>query len=186
LLNDCAGHTAGVQASDIVTTPVRLGAAIRRRRLFHPVGVVAEGILERVAPSNEGLPMASCDVINRVSKDIGLRGALPDIAGGRRAHATSAGFAWCTPWDVLLASTVGSSIGRLILPRPFLVVGHHILEPDAVALPGWRGGCGPGCPPSSDTPGLSLATVVDNRLQAESSFDINKPQAEATSCHSPG
>ena len=73
LLNDCAGHTGAVRASDIVTAPVRLGAAIRNRRLFHPVGVVADGILERVAPSNEGLPMASCDVIGRVSKGIGLR-----------------------------------------------------------------------------------------------------------------
>ena len=47
------GHTALVRASDIVTAPVRLGAAIRNRRLFHPVGVVAEGILERVAPPHE-------------------------------------------------------------------------------------------------------------------------------------
>ena len=105
-----------MRASDIVTAPVRLGAAIRNRRLFHPVGVVADGILERVAPSNEGLPIASCDVIGRVSKGIGLRGALPDVAG----------LAWrmpnwrsCTPWDVLLASTVGSSVGRLILRPAF-------------------------------------------------------------------
>jgi len=38
LLHDCAGHTGGVRASDIVTAPVRLGAAIRNRRLFHPIG----------------------------------------------------------------------------------------------------------------------------------------------------
>ena len=81
MLNDCAGHTGGVHASDIVTAPVRLGAASRNRRLFHPIGVVADGIFERVAPPNEGLPMASCDVIRRVSKGIGLRGARPDIAG---------------------------------------------------------------------------------------------------------
>ena len=37
-LHDCAGHTGGVRASDIVTAPVRLGAAIRNRRLFHPIG----------------------------------------------------------------------------------------------------------------------------------------------------
>ena len=81
LLHDWVGHTGLVRAFDIVTAPVRLGAAIRNRRLFHPVGVVAEGILERVAPSNEGLPVVSCDVIGRVSKGIGLRGARPDIAG---------------------------------------------------------------------------------------------------------
>lgn len=52
--------------------------------------------------------MASGDVIGRVSKAIGLPGAVPDIAG----------LAWRmqpdrpTPWDVLLASTVRS---RLLL-----------------------------------------------------------------------
>jgi hypothetical protein len=78
--------------------------------------VVAEGILERVAPSNEGLPMVSCDVIGRVSKGIGLRGALPDIAGlaWRMRNLRS-----CTPWNVLLASTVDSSVGRLILRPAF-------------------------------------------------------------------
>jgi hypothetical protein len=53
LLDHPAGHTALVRASEIVTEPVRLGATIRNRRLFHPVGVVAEGIFERVAPPNE-------------------------------------------------------------------------------------------------------------------------------------
>ena len=119
LLHDCAGHTGGVRASDIVTAPVRLGAAIRNRRLFHPVGVAAEGILERVAPSNEGLPVVSCDVIGRVSKGIGLRGALPDIAGLAWRMPPQQDLRSCTPWDVLLASTVGSSVGRLILRPAF-------------------------------------------------------------------
>jgi hypothetical protein len=97
-----------VQISDVAALPIRLGAAARNRRLFHPVGVLAEGTLERVAPDGEGLPMASGDVIGRVSKAIGLPGAIPDIAG----------LAWRMqpdrpePWDVLLASTVRS---RLLL-----------------------------------------------------------------------
>jgi len=97
-----------VQISDVAALPFRLGAAARNRRLFHPVGVLADGTLERVAPDGEGLPMASGDVIGRVSKAIGLPGAVPDIAG----------LAWRmqpdgrTPWDVLLASTVKS---RLLL-----------------------------------------------------------------------
>ncbi|OBA97444.1 phosphodiesterase [Mycobacteriaceae bacterium 1482268.1] len=98
-----------VQISDIAALPVRLGSAVRSRRLFHPVGVLAEGTLERLAPPGEGLPMASCDVIGRVSKGVGLPGPLPDIAG----------LAWRMPvadaptsWDVLLASTIRN---RLLL-----------------------------------------------------------------------
>jgi hypothetical protein len=81
--------------------------------------VVAEGIFERVAPPNEGLPMVSCDVIGRVSKGIGLRGARPDIAGLAWRMPPPQDLRSCSPWDMLLASTVGSSIGRLIL-RPAL------------------------------------------------------------------
>lgn len=95
--------------SDIAALPVRLGAAVRSARLFHPVGVLAEGTLERIAPPGEGLPMASGDIIGRVSKGVGLPGALPDIAGlaWRMSRQGSP-----TPWDVLLASTVR---GRLLL-----------------------------------------------------------------------
>jgi hypothetical protein len=97
-----------VHISDIAALPVRFGSAVRNRRLFHPVGVLAEGTLERLAPRGEGLPIASGDVIGRVSKAIGLPGAVPDIAG----------LAWRmqpdgpAPWDVLLASTVRN---RLLL-----------------------------------------------------------------------
>ena len=76
-----------MQVSDIAALPVRFGAAVRRRRLFHPYGVLAEGTFERVAAPNEGLPMVSCDVIARVSKGIGLPGGLPDI--DRRSAPTA-------------------------------------------------------------------------------------------------
>lgn len=102
------GQSGLVQISDIAALPVRLGSAVRGRRLFHPVGVLAEGTLERLAPAGEGLPLQSGDVIGRISKAVGLPGALPDIAGvAWRTQPTSA-----APWDVLLASTVG---GRLLL-----------------------------------------------------------------------
>jgi hypothetical protein len=102
-----------VHASDIVALPVRLGAAIRHRRLFHPDGVLAEGTLERIAPQNEGLPMVSCDVIGRVSKGIGVPGARPDVAGLAWRMPPPQDLRSCSPWDVLLASTVADS--RVIL-----------------------------------------------------------------------
>jgi hypothetical protein len=102
-----------VQASDIVALPIRLSAAVRQSRLFHPDGVLAEGILERIAPPNEGLPMQSCDVIGRVSKAIGLPGALPDIAGLAWRIPPPQDLRSCVPWDVLLASTVANS--RIVL-----------------------------------------------------------------------
>jgi hypothetical protein len=93
--------------------PVRLGAAIRQRRLFHPSGVLAEGILERIAPDDEGLPMVSCDIIGRVSKGIGLPGAVPDIAGLAWRMPPTQDLRSGIPWDVLLASTVANS--RVVL-----------------------------------------------------------------------
>ncbi len=107
------GYPDLVGFSDIAALPVRLGSAARNRRVFHPVGVLAEGTLERVAPPGEGLPMASGEVLGRVSKGVGLPGALPDIAG----------LAWRMPsqqspsasWDVLLASSLGGGVGRVAL-----------------------------------------------------------------------
>jgi hypothetical protein len=106
-----------VQASDIAALPIRLGAAVRHRRLFHPDGVLAEGILERTAPPDQGLPMESCDVIGRVSKAIGSDGALPDIAGLAWRIPPTPDLRSCSPWDVLLASTLAGSAGRFVL-RP--------------------------------------------------------------------
>jgi hypothetical protein len=112
-----AGTPKAVRASDIAALPIRFGAAVRRNQLFHPDGVLAEGVLERTAPPNEGLPIQSCDVIGRVSKGVGLRGALPDIAGLAWRIPPPPDLRSCSPWDVLLASTLASSWGRVIL-RP--------------------------------------------------------------------
>jgi hypothetical protein len=103
-----------VHVSDIAALPVRLGAAARNhRRLFHPSGVLAAGILERVAPADQGLPMQSCDVIARVSKGIGSPGATADIAGLAWRIPPPQDLRSCVPWDVLLASTVAGS--RVVL-----------------------------------------------------------------------
>ncbi|MBV9089063.1 MAG: phosphodiesterase [Mycobacteriaceae bacterium] len=93
-----------MDASDLLALPLKLGSAIRRRRVFHPVGVMARGSLERLAPPGEGLPVESSDVVARVSKGVGLPGALPDIAG-LAVRIPPRPFA-ATPWDLLLASAV--------------------------------------------------------------------------------
>lgn len=107
------GHTIEVQAFDIAALPVRFGAAIRHRRLFHPAGVLAEGSLERVAPPDEGLPVTSTDVIARVSKGVGLPKGLPDVAGLAWRIPPPQDLSSCGPWDVLLASTIANS--RIVL-----------------------------------------------------------------------
>jgi hypothetical protein len=53
--------------------------------------------------------MHSCDVIARVSKAIGLPGALPDIAGLAWRVPPPADLRSCVPWDLLLASTLANS-----------------------------------------------------------------------------
>lgn len=103
-----------MKISDALALPIEVGAAIRHRRLFHPSGVLVAGGLERIAPAGEGLPVLSGPVTGRISKGVGLSGAVPDIAG----------LAWKMPphrpgdppWDVLLAST-GGGLSRILL-RP--------------------------------------------------------------------
>jgi hypothetical protein len=108
-----------MKATDLVTVPFQAGAAVRHRRLFHPVGVLAEGTLERLSPPGEGLPVESGPIMGRVSKGIGTPGALPDFAG-LAWRMQPAPFA-ATPWDVLLISAgLGSAkvtVNRLLL-RP--------------------------------------------------------------------
>ncbi|BBY07456.1 phosphodiesterase [Mycobacterium noviomagense] len=99
--------------SDIVAVPLKWGSALRHRRVFHPVGVLAGGSLERLAPPDQGLPIRSCDVVARISKGAGTPGALPDIIG----------LAWKMPptvfppngWDVLLASAGAGRLARIAL-----------------------------------------------------------------------
>lgn len=107
------GHTPSVYASDLVALPLKLGSALRHRRVFHPVGVMAGGALERLAPPSQGLPIESSEVIARVSKGAGLPGALPDIAG-LAVRIPPRPFD-ATPWDLLLASAVARVVLRPVV-----------------------------------------------------------------------
>jgi len=106
-----------MKVSDIVAMPIQLGSALRRRRLFHPLGVLATGHIERVAPPREGLPIESADIVARVSKAVGVSGGLPDLIGlaWRMPPHDSA----TTPWDVLMVSAGSGLLTRFAL-RPTL------------------------------------------------------------------
>ncbi|ANW62524.1 hypothetical protein BCA37_01890 [Mycobacterium sp. djl-10] len=100
---------------DIAGLPFKLGAALRHKRAFHPNGVTAVGRIERTAPATTGLPVASGEVIGRLSKGVGLPGGLADFAGlAWRMVPQSPG---ATPWDVLMVSAGSSALGRVVL-RP--------------------------------------------------------------------
>src|SRR4051794_16247789 len=113
--DDSGGGRERMKVSDIVALPLQLGSAVRRRRVFHPVGVLAEGRLQRIAPPGEGLPIESADVLARVSKAIGVPGGLPDLVGlaWRMPPRESA----TTPWDVLMVSAGSGLLTRFAL-RP--------------------------------------------------------------------
>ena len=104
-----------MKAADLVAVPMKLGSAVRQRRLFHPLGVLASGRIERIAAHGEGLPVESADILARVSKAIGIPGGLPDLIGlaWRMPAPTPAG----TPWDILTASAGSGLLTRFAL-RP--------------------------------------------------------------------
>jgi hypothetical protein len=106
-----------VKASDIVALPLQLGSAVRHRRVFHPMGVLAAGRIERIAPPGVGLPVESADVLGRVSKAVGVPGSLPDLIGLAWRMPPRDGAA--TPWDVLIVSAGSGRLTRFAL-RPTL------------------------------------------------------------------
>ncbi|MDP9164929.1 MAG: phosphodiesterase [Actinomycetota bacterium] len=104
-----------MKTADIVALPLQLGSAVRHRRVFHPLGILAEGRIERIAEPGVGLPIESADVIGRISKAIGVPGELPDLIGlawrmPPRGSST-------TPWDVLAVSAGSGLLTRFAL-RP--------------------------------------------------------------------
>jgi hypothetical protein len=101
---------------ELVGAPFRWGSAIRHRRVFHPDGVFAEGLIERVAPADTGLPLSSAAVVARLSKALGTPGALPDIEG--LAVRVLAQGDSPTDWDILLASAGSGVVGRSLGLRP--------------------------------------------------------------------
>jgi hypothetical protein len=170
-----------VRASDVAALPIRLGAALRHRRLFHPNGVMAEGILERLAPSDEGLPMQSCDVIGRVSKGIGLPGALPDIAGLAWRIPPPQDLRSCGPWDVLLASTVARN--RLVLAPARSWSGATFSSLMPLRFNGGIWWVRARLVTKIDEPGLSLDTIRNQIDSGEIAFDVE--QAKGTGSFRP-
>ncbi|MCG5432834.1 phosphodiesterase [Mycobacterium sp. MYCO198283] len=109
-----------MKASDLAALPLQVGSAVRHRRVFHPIGVLARGRLERTAPPGVGLPVESTDVVARVSKGAGVPGALPDVIGLAVKMPPQA-FA-ATAWDLLLVSAGSGLLTRFAL-RPTLTWG---------------------------------------------------------------
>ncbi|CAM3193308.1 hypothetical protein BST27_15470 [Mycobacterium intermedium] len=102
--------------SDLVAKPFQWGSALRHRRFFHPVGVLARGSIERVAPEGQGLPIGTSEVIVRVSKAVGTPGALPDAVGvALRLPPRHSGE---KPWDVLLVTAGSNPLARIAALRP--------------------------------------------------------------------
>lgn len=110
------GNPAPVKVSDLIALPFQWGSAIRGKRFFHPIGVVAEGSIERIAPKDRGLPIPSSDVVARFSKATGTPAALPDFIG--LAIRVPSGPAQSEPWDVLLVSAGSGILTRALALRP--------------------------------------------------------------------
>jgi hypothetical protein len=105
-----------VSVSDLIALPFEWGSAIRGKRFFHPLGVLAQGSIERIAPAGEGLPIRSADVVARISKATGTPGGWPDFIGLAirvpRARETD------KPWDILLVSSGSGVLARAVALRP--------------------------------------------------------------------
>lgn len=155
-----------MKVSDLLALPVEVGSAVRQRRLFHPAGVLARGRIERVAPSGQGLPIETGDVVGRVSKAIGLPGSVPDIAG----------LAWrmtvdSRPWDILLATT---AINRFFLlpTTSWDNTTYSSLMPlryqDGVWWLRAR------LTTKLDSPGLSLDSVTDQLARGDLEFSVDQ------------
>lgn len=110
------GNPPPVNVFDLVAVPFQWGAAIRGKRFFHPIGVLAQGYIERVAPVGQGLPIPSSEIVARVSKAGGTPAALPDFVGlaFRLTPPESAG----KPWDILLVSAGSGVLSRAVALRP--------------------------------------------------------------------
>ncbi|OBF40725.1 phosphodiesterase [Mycobacterium sp. ACS1612] len=161
-----------MHASDIVALPIRLGSAARHRRLFHPSGVLATGFLDRLAPPDHGLPMQSCDVIARVSKGVGLPGAMADVAGLAWRIPPPQDLRSCVPWDVLLASTVANSRVLLAPTRSWSRTTFSSLMP--LRFDGGVWWIRARLVTKIDEPGLSLDTIRNQIDSGEIEFDIEQ------------
>lgn len=101
---------------ELLALPFQWGSAIRGKRFFHPSGVLAQGYIERVAPAAQGLPIASSEIVARVSKATGTPGALPDFIG--LAFRLPTPQPADKPWDILLVSSGSGVLSRALALRP--------------------------------------------------------------------
>lgn len=163
-----------MQVSDLTALPVKFGAAARGRRLFHPVGVLAEGILERTALDSDGLPMRSCDVIARVSKGIGIPGRAPDVAGLAFRIPPPQDLRSCGPWDVLLASTAAGTRFGLAPVTSWSGATFSSLMPLRYRDKVWW--VRARLASELTTPGLALATIEHEIHSGEIEFDIDQAE----------
>ncbi len=106
---DVGSHGA-VEISDLTTLPLKAGAALRDRRVFHPTGVLCAGSITRLAPPERGLPIVSGDVVGRISKGVGTPGSMPDFAGLAWRMQRDADSQ--VPWDVLMVSSTARVVLR--------------------------------------------------------------------------
>jgi len=111
-----SGNTSLVNVANLITLPFHLGAAIRGKRFFHPIGVLAQGSIERVAPYYQGLPIPTSAVVARLSKAVGTPGTMPDAIG--LALRVPGPDAATKPWDMLLVSAGSGALGRALALRP--------------------------------------------------------------------
>jgi hypothetical protein len=161
-----------MKASEIAGLPFQLGSALRHRRVFHPVGVLASGSIQRLAPPSEGLPVESSEIVGRVSKAAGAPGSLPDIAGLAWRFPLTAAVA--TPWDVLLASA-GSGLLTRVLLRP--VTSWAGASFSSLMPLGYQGGVWwvrARLASEIDAPGLSLDTIADRVSHGGLDFDLEQ------------
>lgn len=125
--------------------------------------------------------MQSCDVIGRVSKGIGLRGGLADIAGLAWRIPPPQDLRSCVPWDVLLASTVTHSRYILAPVRSWSGATFSSLMPLRFAGGIWW--VRARLVTKVDEPGLSLDTIRKQIDSGEIAFAIE--QAAGTGGFSP-
>ncbi len=111
-----SGQSDRVSISELTTLPIRGGAALRKKRLFHPSGILCGGTVTRLAPDGVGLPLVSGEVVGRISKGAGTPGSLPDFAGlAWRMPGDADG---PRPWDVLTVSSAARVVLRPVRSWP--------------------------------------------------------------------
>lgn len=154
--------------SELTTLPLRAGAALRDKRIFHPAGVLCGGTVTRTAPAGEGLPLVSGEVVGRISKGVGTPRALPDFAGlAWRMHKDADG---SQPWDVL---TVSSSARVALRPvTTWAAAQYSTLMP--LGYPGGIFWLRATMTTALDSDGLGLDAVREHIAAGTVEFDVEQ------------